>query len=70
MLRFTPALWRYKWLILSIIAAITAASFGAGWSAIPLVYPRYEAGATIQVDVADGSSPGRIRPTKLSSFGL
>jgi uncharacterized protein involved in exopolysaccharide biosynthesis len=60
-LRFTPALWRYKWLIPSI----TLAGFGAGWSAIPLVEPRYEARATLLVRAVEASSTLPIRPEKL-----
>ena len=43
MFRFTPAVWRYKWLILSI----TMVGTGAGSAALPLIAPRYEAHATV-----------------------
>lgn len=65
MFRFAPALWRYRWLVLGI----TAAGFGAGWSALPPIAPQYEAHATIGVAAADASALGPIQPTKLSSSG-
>ncbi len=49
MFRFTLALWRYRWLIL----CITSAGFGAGWSALPLIAPHYEARATLRVQAGD-----------------
>jgi len=67
MLRFTPALRRYKWLILSI----TLAGFGASWSALPLIEPRYEARATVQVLAVEVPGARPVRPDNpLSSSSL
>jgi uncharacterized protein involved in exopolysaccharide biosynthesis len=67
MLRFTPALWRYRWLILSI----TLAGLGAGWSALGLIEPRYEARATVLVQAVEAPGARPLRPEDpLSSRSL
>lgn len=63
MLRFSPALRRYRWLIPST----TLAGFGAGWSALPLIEPRYEARATVLVQARDVLHTGPILRAELSA---